>query len=118
MKRTFDAKIPHQNLEALQRGQVRSALQVTHRLNMNAGAIVYLVAEVDGVPVKAGGRWCVRAVNANTLTVYFTSDSDRVLVEVAPDHLLPRHLFVRSVLAAVHHATFKIEARFGLPLFF
>jgi hypothetical protein len=113
MKRSTDINIPPQHLEALQRGQARSALQVTHQLNMNVGAIVYIAAEVDGVPVKAGDRGCVRAVNQNTLTVDFTTDSDSMLFDVAPHHLLPRHLFVRSVLAAVHHATFKIEARFG-----
>lgn len=113
MKRTADSKIPHQKLEVSQRGQARSGLQVTHRLNMNAGAVVYLVTEVNDVPVKAGDQGYVRAVNENSLTVDFTTDSDPVLVDVAPHHLLPKHLFIRSVLAAVHHATFKIEARFG-----
>lgn len=86
---------------------------VTHRLNMSPGAVVYLVAEVDGVPVKPGDRGPVQAVNVDRLTVDFTTNSDPVLADVAPHHLLPKHLFIRSVLAAVHHATFKIEARFG-----
>lgn len=63
MKRSVDINIPPQHLEALQPGQASSALQVTHQLNMNIGAVVYLVAEVNGVPIKAGDRGCVRAVN-------------------------------------------------------
>jgi len=62
---------------------IRDREMTEHRLYMNADAVVYLVAEVDGVPVEAGDRGCIREVNKNSLTIDFTTASDPALVDVA-----------------------------------